>query len=106
MSESARPAPILTFVGDEPVVTLREVAQAIGWLDRMSDGGLEFDGADWSNVDTSGLVHIDGRRDDLLVSVTVQIVEVHVAPDDDICPDCGKRNCWGSCLDDEDGADA
>jgi len=64
-------------------IDYKEVARAIGWLDVMNDGELEFNAADWSQVNETGVVFLEGRKDDLLVDVLVRIVEVNVERDPD-----------------------
>lgn len=62
-------------------VTPKDVANAIGWLDVMADGDLEFSSADWPAVNETGRIYLEGRQGDLLVDVIVQIVEVNVQRD-------------------------
>lgn len=64
-------------------ISKKDVAQSIGWLDAMnSDIGLGFDSADWSKVDETGVVVLEGRMAGLLVDVTVQITRIYARPDD------------------------
>jgi hypothetical protein len=65
--------------------TKHQVAQAIGWLDTMDTEVMEFDAADWSQVDATGNVVLEGRTGDGdLLEVVVQIVKVTTYPDGDM----------------------
>lgn len=71
-------------------INVKTVATSIGWLDNMADeDDIEFFSVDWSNVEETGKVYLDGRRGNHDVHAVVQFVEVTVAyippwdPEDD-----------------------
>jgi hypothetical protein len=63
-------------------VTAHDIAGAVDWMGSMD--AIEFHCADWSNVETSGAVHLEGRMsDNRLVDATFVLREFSVRPDDD-----------------------
>ena len=62
-------------------ITLTDVADSIGWLDRMLGDGIEFTSSDWSGIEGTGIVYLQGKdHEDRMVDVTVLIDEVYVQP--------------------------
>lgn len=61
-------------------VTLTDVAESIDWLGGFGDG-IDFDGADWTSVEETGLVTLQGRdHEERFVEATILIDEVFVEP--------------------------
>ncbi len=65
--------------GDQ--VSLKDVVRSIDWF---GSGDVEFHSADWSSVEKTGMVHLEGRGSDrrVLVDVSFKVVDFQVRLDD------------------------
>lgn len=81
-ADAQSPATVMDVVTVSGVeVTAKDVARSIGWLDAFSQS-IEYSACDWSQVEETGEVRLEGRMDGHLIDVTVHITEVFVRPDD------------------------
>lgn len=64
---------------NEGDVTAKDIVQGVGWLDSM--GEIEFNSADWSSVDESGVIYLEGRMGELLVDASFVLRDFTVQRD-------------------------
>lgn len=68
---------------NEGAVTAKDIVRAVDWTGSMNDD-IEFNSADWSSVDESGVVYLEGRMGSLLVDVTFVLRDFTVQRDWDL----------------------